>query len=80
MTSIIHARSAVQAKRSDMEKVINVVRRQLLAVIGNPDKMPADVERFKQMVFANHFEDIKAQEAARMDVRLPSPFSSFSLL
>jgi hypothetical protein len=48
---------------SYLSQVINVVRRQLLAVISNPEKMPTDVQKFKAMVFANTYEDIKVQEA-----------------
>lgn len=60
--------------------MINVVRRQLLAVISNPEKMPADVQKFKTMVFSNTYEDIKLQEVQASDERVQDQLKSDALV
>lgn len=70
----------MEAKSIDIEKVVNVVRRQLLEVMSNPDKMPSDVKMFQKMVFMHSYEDAKAGEEKKMEENFHKQLMSDALV
>jgi len=50
----------MDAKVCDIEKVIKLVKKQLLNIMSQPEKMPHQVDKFKQILFNHPYANVKA--------------------